>query len=225
MKTFKRYICLLALLCCMSAISCTSDDEASRDEEIVAPEEGGTTYWYYSYGVGRVLKAEDFGLADNKQDFQPHAVYNIGDTLLIANKGNAGNFMLLYDLKKNRMMSKFDSWTFNGDKKSFGSSIEAFAQSGDRLYVSERGSRIHAFTLPSLEYISCIGNGQYWNAVFEVQALAVTGGLIYARSKDSEVRIYRESDVTPDNYQKIWAWKKRPAPVTTTMASTRKTWW
>lgn len=39
--------------------------------------------------------------------------------------------------------------------------------------------------------------------MFQVQALAVKDGLIYARDKNGNVSIYKESDVTPENYQKI----------------------
>ena len=163
--------------------------------------DGGKSFWYYSYEAEQLIDAEELGMA--AEDFVPYTVAHIGDTLFIANIGKAGNSLLLYSQKAGRLLRTLKSWEFNGEEKGFGSPVEAIVPAGDRLYVAERQSRIHVFRLPGLEYVTCIGNGQWSGPVFQTQALAVRDGLIFARDKDGRVSVYREADATPENYQKV----------------------
>lgn len=163
--------------------------------------EGEKSYWYYSYEAKQLIDAEELGMG--AEDFIPYTVAHIGDTLFIANIGQAGNSLLLYSQKEGRLLRTLKSWKFNGEEKSFGSPVEAIVPAGDRLYVAERQSRIHVFRLPGLDYVTCIGNGQWSGPVFQAQALAVREGLIFARDKNGNVSVYRETDATPENYQKV----------------------
>ncbi len=162
----------------------------------------GTSHWYYSYEAARLIGAEELGMGA-AEDFTPNAVAHVGDTLFIANMGQAGHSLLVYGLGEERLLRTVKSWTAGGAERGFGSPIEAIVPAGDRLYVAERQSRIHVFRLPGLEYVTCIGNGQWSGPVFQAQAVAVTGGLVFARDKDGKVSVYREADATPENDQKV----------------------
>lgn len=199
----KLYTYALLILSGFLNIQCSKDNDDSSDFD----NGDYTSYWYYSYEATRLLNAETLGM-ETADDFTPYTVAHIGDTLFIANIGKAGNSLLLFSLKKDELIGTVKSWQFNNEKKSFGSQIEAIVAAGDRLYVAERQSRIHVFQLPALTYITCIGNGNWSGPVFQAQALTVKDGLIFARDKNGMVSVYRESDATPENYQKVQRYRQ-----------------
>lgn len=163
---------------------------------------GYNSYWYYSYEATQLIHAETLGM-ETAEDFTPYTVAHLGDTLFVANIGKAGNSLLLFSIKSGKQLGTLQTWQHSGEEKNFGSPIEAIVPAGDRLYVAERQSRIHAFHLPDLTYLTCIGNGQWSGPVFQAQAMTVKDGLIFARDKDGKVSIYKEADATPENYQKV----------------------
>ena len=192
--------------------SSTGEPQASAPEasagngSAATADPGYTSWWYYSYEALGTLSAADLGLAEG--NFKPYTIAHRGDTLLIANTGGATHAFLLYDLKSRRVLRTVDGWSFNGETHTFTSPVEAFALTDERLYVSERGARIHVYELPDLNYVTCIGNGNWWGEVFQPQALAVRDGLLFARDKDSRISIYREADATPANYEKVKRYKQ-----------------
>ena len=194
----KIYIYILLILSGCLNIRCSKDDDSSFSFS----NGQYTSYWYYSYEARQLLNAETFGM-EAVEDFIPYTVAHIGDTLFIANSGKAGNSLLLFSQKKGKLIGTLKSWQFNNAEKSFGSQINAIVPAGNRLYIAERQSCIHVFQLPDLSYITCIGNGAWNGPVFQAQAVAVKDGLIFARDKNGQVSVYKESDVTPENYQKI----------------------
>ena len=203
-RTFKY---ILPIICTLWCAGCSEENINEVDGPVTEPQENYTSYWYYSHEVLETFTFEAMGLAESKE-FNPYVVAHRGDTLFVANIGTAGNSLILFDKKSNRPMRTLKTWTFNGQEKSFGSNINAIVPAGNRLYVAEVGSRIHAFSLPQMEYISCIGNGNWWDAVFQAQAVTVKDGLIFARDKDGKVSIYKESDVTPEKYQGVRRYKQ-----------------
>ena len=203
-RTFKY---ILPIICTLWCAGCSEENINEVDGPVTEPQENYTSYWYYSHEVLETFTFEAMGLAESKE-FNPYVVAHRGDTLFVANIGTAGNSLILFDKKSNRPMRTLKTWTFNGQEKSFGSNINAIVPAGNRLYVAEVGSRIHAFSLPQMEYISCIGNGNWWDAVFQAQAATVKDGLIFARDKDGKVSIYKESDVTPEKYQGVRRYKQ-----------------
>lgn len=170
-----------------------------------------TSHWYYSYEAMQKIDNKSVGLADG--EFTPYTVTTIGDTLLISTlkANNLGNYgIILFDLKTNKPIRTLNSWTVNGETKSFvfpnnndPANLDVLIKSGDRLYVFDLQSSIHAFQLPNLEYICCIGNGHWGNQVFQAQAGAVKDGLIFARDKDGKISTYKEELIKPANNHKI----------------------
>lgn len=204
MKRTLAYVLLLA--CAATAVRCT--------EETAAPEWSSdleemtyTSYWYYTYEALETINHETLGLAE-AADFNPYAVAERGDTLFVANSVAAGNSLILYSKKTKRSLGTVSTWTINDAEKNFTSKINAIAVTDERLYVAEQQSLIHVFSLPGMEYCSCIGNGSWSGPVFQAQAMTVKDGLIFARDKNGNVSVYKESDVTPENYQKINRYKQ-----------------
>lgn len=201
----RTFIYTLLLACALTGMRCT---EGSTVPEIDDLENiPYTSYWYYNYEALDAINYETMGLAA-AAEFKPFTVAQRGDTLFVANIGTAGNSLILYSKKDKRPLTTIKTWTFNGAEKNFTSNINAIAVTDDRLYVAERQSLIHVFSLPGMEYYSCIGNGQWSGPVFQAQAMTVKDGLVFARNKNGCVRVYKESDVTPENYQKINYYKE-----------------
>ena len=206
----KIYIWMLIVLGGDMLSQCSSDNfETELTNSFAGDNSDGkeddkyTSYWYYSYEAVQLLTAETLGL---KEEFNPFTTTHLGDTLFVANL--VDNSLLLIDLRTNQVMRTLRTWDFNGQEKSFGSQIEAIVPAGNRLYVAERQSRIHVFELPGLDYISCIGNGNYNGPVFQAQAMTVKDGLVFSRDKNGTVSIYKEEDVTPENYQKTARYRR-----------------
>lgn len=197
----KIYTCILLVLLGGMTARCGKDDPESMDGD-VSGEESYNSYWYYSYEAALLVNAATLGM-ENAEAFVPYTVAHAGDSVFIANTGTAGNSLLVFSGKECKLLGTLKSWQFNNEEKSFGSPIEAIVPAGERLYVAERQSQIHVFRLPDLAYITCIGNGQWNGPVFQAQALAVKDGFIFARDKSGMVSVYKESDVTPENYQKV----------------------
>lgn len=180
------------LLCALATVQCSDNTEES-----IMPEPPYESRWYYSYDAESVLTAADFSI----DGFIPYTLGCTGDTLFVAN--NADSSLLVIDANSERVLRTVKQWSFNGEQHRFESTIEAIVPSGDRLYVAERQSRIHCFSLLSWEYVGCIGNGNWWNDVFQAQAATAVNGFVFARDKDGKISLYRETDVTPENYQNV----------------------
>lgn len=205
----KSYIYpILLLLYGILAVQCSEKaDETSIPVDPDSENENYTSYWYYSYEAVDVFTNETMGL-ETAEQFSPYAVAHRGDSLFVANSGTAGNSLILLNKKTNKPLKTIKTWTVKGAEKNFTSKINAIVPTADRLYVAEQQSLIHVFSLPNLEYLSCIGNGSWKGPVFQAQAITVTNGLIFAREKDGKVSVYKEADVTPENYQKINRYKR-----------------
>ena len=201
----KIYSYILVIMFGVMTVQCGKDEL-----EDTLPKQDSTddynSYWYYSYEAVNKINALTLNM-EQADEFIPYTVAHIGDTLLVANIGGKGNSLMLFSQKDNKLLSTIKSWQFDNKTLSFGSWIEAIVPAGDRLYISERQSRIHVFRLPDLDYITCIGNGNWNGPVFQAQALTVNDGLILARDKNGKVSIYKESDATKDNYQKTKRYK------------------
>lgn len=199
---------MLLLACAMTSVRCTEDANESEIEFPDDYEEAPyTSYWYYSYDAIEKITYETMEL-ETAEEFSPYAVADRGDTLFVANIGTAGNSLVVFSKKANRPLRTIKTWTVNDQEKNFTSKINAIVATADRLYVAEQQSLIHVFSLPGLEYYSCIGNGEWRGPVFQAQAIAVVDSLIFARNKNGNIRVYKESDVTPENYQKINYYKE-----------------
>ncbi|MDE6070558.1 MAG: quinoprotein amine dehydrogenase, partial [Alistipes sp.] len=205
MKRTPLYI--LLFVCALAGIRCT--EETNEPENIDYEEANYTSYWYYNYEALDTVDYAALGM-ESSASFNPFTVIERGDTLFVANAGG-GSSLIVFDKKNNKPLKTVSTWTVAGAEKTFLSLIEAMAVSENRLYVSERSNLIHVFTLPDMEYYSCIGTSKYDAAaspVCNAQALVVKDGLIFARDKTGTISIYKESDVTPENYQKIKRYKQ-----------------
>lgn len=213
----RTFIYTLLLACTMTGMRCT--EETAAPEPITDLDNASyNSYWYYTYEALETVDYEKLGLGA-AAEFRPFTVAERGDTLFVANSGTVGNSLILYSKKEKKPLRTISKWTINNTEKNFVSTINAIVPTADRLYITEITSFIHVFSLPDMEYLTCIGNGNYNAAVSpvcNVQALAVKDGLIFARDKTGPISIYKESDVTPENYQKVKRYKQAGAGAYTT---------
>lgn len=205
----KSYIYpVLLLVCGIFAARCTESTDAPVDPD----SQNYTSYWYYSYEALDIVTYETLGLATTDA-FNPGTVALRGDTLFIANTGSPSG-LIVFDKKNKRTLKTIKTWTtINGAETSFAdnSPIYAIAPTSDRVYVSEKSSRIHVFALPEMNYLTCIGTGSSDTKgvkIMNVQALAVKDGLLYTRDKTGQIGIYKEELITPENYQKVSRYKQ-----------------
>lgn len=201
----KIYTRILTVMLGILTMQCSNEEIEDLNQDQPGSD-NYNSYWYYSYEATRQLNAQTLNMAP--ENFSPYTVAHLGDTLFVANTGNVGNSLILFSQKEDKVLKTLRSWTFNDEEQRFGSWIEAIVPAGERLYVAERESRIHVFSLPDLAYITCIGNGNWSGPVFQAQALAVKDGLVFARDKDGKVSIYKESEATPENYRKIGRYRQ-----------------
>lgn len=200
----KRISYILLLACAATGVCCTEENK-----DVDYESTSYTSHWYYNYEALNVIDYETLGM-ESSAEFNPFTVIERGDTLFIAN-AEGGSSLIVFNKKNNKPLKTVSTWTVAGKEKKFASRIEAMAVAGNRLYVSERSNMIHVFGLPDMNYITCIGTGSFNAAaspVCNVQALAVKDGLVFARDKTGPISIYKEADVTPENYQKIKRYKQ-----------------
>ena len=197
---------ILPAACAMLGVRCT-EDAAAPEWSSDLDEMTYTSYWYYTYEALDTVDYQTLGL-EAAAAFKPYAVAERGDTLFVANSGTAGNSLILYSKKAKKPLKTISTWTVNDTEKNFMSKINAIVATDDLLYVAEQQSLIHVFSLPDMEPFSCIGSGAWQGPVFQAQAITVKNGLIFARNKNGKIRVYKESDVTPENYQKINYYKE-----------------
>lgn len=194
---------LIFALGIMTIVRCGKSDEVSPSTQLPEKYE---SYWYYSYEADRILTASDLSL----ENLTPYTLANMGDTLFVAN--NADKSLIVFDTEKGKILKTLSAWKFKGTdvQKKFDDNIEAIVPAGDRLYVTDKASRIYCFALPSFECIGCIGNGQYWNAVFQSQAAAVAEGLVFSRDKDGTVSLYEEDRIEM-NFENVPRYRRSKA--------------
>ena len=205
-------IYLLLLICAAMNVRCIEKPYLVPIEEKGGAIEGDlpdtyTSYWYYNYEAEELITNATLGL-ETAEEFRPYAVAQRGDTLFVANYGSAGNSLILYSKKAKKPLRTIKTWTFNDAEKNFTSTINAIVVTDERLYVAEQQSLIHVFSFPDMECFSCIGNNDWSGPVFQAQAITVHDGLIFARNKNGKIRVYKEADVTPENYRKINVYKE-----------------
>ena len=198
MKRTLLYILLFA--CALASIRCT--EETTDPGNIDYEEANYTSYWYYNYEAMEIIDYAALELESNDL-FNPYAVAQRGDTLFVANTAS-GHSLILYSKKAKKPLRTIKTWTMNGAEKKFTSTINAIVVTDERLYVAEQQSLIHVFALPDMEYYSCIGDGN-WNSgkLFQAQAMTVKDGWIFTRSKDGNIRFFKEADVKPETYQSL----------------------
>ena len=169
MKRTLLYTLLLA--CALTGMRCTEGTTLPDVDDL--GNLNYTSYWYYNYEALQTVNHETLGLGA-AADFNPYAVAQRGDTLFVANIGTAGNSLILYSKKDKRPLTTIKTWQFNDAEKNFTSKINAIVATDERLYVAEQQSLIHVFSLPDMEYFSCIGNGAWSGPVFQAQAVTGT---------------------------------------------------
>lgn len=192
------------LLLLTSILGSCSEEEIPETSPAGKPEETYTSYYYYSYKAARQLSATDFSLPEGK--FTPGPAYIKGDTLFVANIQDGTFSLELYDRTKNRHLTSIKSWKYKNKELKFPNKIEAIGVSGNRLYLANMGSQIDVFDVQTLEFITRIGTGNWGDGNYQMvhsHAMVITpDGNILVRTKKN-LLVYRETDVTPENYQKV----------------------
>lgn len=200
-KNIFRTGCLLLLAFITG--SCTEEEKPEINPNL-KPEETYTSYYYYSYEAARQLSATDFSLEEGQ--FTPGPTYIKGDTLFIANIQSGVFSLELYDRTQNRHLTSLRSWKYKDAEQKFPDRIEAIGVSANRLYLANKGSQIDVFDVQTLEFITRIGTGNWGdgtNQMVHSHAMTITPeGNILVRTKKN-LLVYREADVTPENYQKV----------------------
>lgn len=202
MRKEKLYTGCLLLMALITG-SC-SEEENPEVRPATKPAEPYTSYYYYSYEAARQLSATDFALAEGQ--FTPGPTYIKGDTLFVANIQSGAFSLELYDRNKNRHLASLKSWKYKEAEQKFPDKIEAIGISGNRLYLANISSRIDVFDVRTLEFITRIGTGNWGDGINQMvhsHAMAITpDGNIMIRTKKN-LLVYREADVTLENYQKV----------------------
>ena len=117
----KIYNYILIILLGILTAQCSKDEIADLEPDLTDPDDYNS-YWYYSYEAAQLIDGHTFGM--EAEEFTPYTVVHLGDTLFIANTGNAGNSLMLFSQKENKLLKKLKTWNLNVKSQQFESSIE-----------------------------------------------------------------------------------------------------
>lgn len=197
----KNYI--LFILSLQLFVACQKETEIIK-EVINEVYPGYESHYYFSYVKENAI---DFrSIPDRKEsDFIPGAVYVTDKLVYVANTAEKKYSVELFDTKTLKHVRSLTSWTYKDITETFAGKPEDITIANGRLYVANLSSRIDVFDQNTLQFITCIGTGNWGggsNQLVHSHALAIRNGLIIVRDKE-KVQVYQEEKVIPENYKKV----------------------
>lgn len=144
------------------------------------------SYWYYYYEATDVLDGTAIGV--DTEGWVPRGICISGDTIFVGNNKDGERSVVLLDKNTLAHIATIDSWVNGSDVLDFsGSTIESLQSDGQKLYVCRNNSIIDVFELPSLKYITRVGDGNWGTQkyrIFQPQSICVNDGWLISREKN-----------------------------------------
>lgn len=141
------------------------------------------------------------------ETFSPKDVCAEADRIYILNNAAKHYSIEVFEEKEGKLqhIRSISSWQFNGNGQTFAGEPNGITVRHGKLYVTSTESRTFIFDTATLQYSTCIGTGSWGDGgaqtVHAFDAM-VRRGMVFIRDK-RKVCIYKEEDVTPQNYPTI----------------------
>lgn len=141
------------------------------------------------------------------ESFSPKDVCADGNRVYILNNAPQHYSIEVFTEKDGKLTHarSLRSWTFNGKEQTFAGEPNGITVGHGKLYVTSTESRTFIFDAATLQCITCIGTGTRGEGAAQtVHAFdaMVRRGIVFVRDK-RKVCIYKEEDVTPEDYPNI----------------------
>ena len=133
--------------------------------------------------------------------FRPKDVYAYGDTLYVVNDADSNYSLELFSLASDgvKHTGSIREWTDGEEVRTFSGRPNGVTRANGKLYVTHEGSRTEIFDAKTLQFITCVGNGNWGTGATQtVHAydVVVYKGVIMIRDK-RYVNIIEENSLQP----------------------------